>query len=87
MAIVNALCDGVTTVAELELRVVELFSDDTTRAAVMCSTVHRAKGLETDRTYLLHGTFRNGSDEEDNIRYVAITRAKTRLCWVSGFDD
>lgn len=85
-AIVTALSEGVATISELEARIVELFSDDDGRSAVMCSTVHRVKGLETDRTWLLEGTFKSGSDEEDNIRYVAITRAKTRLCWVSGFE-
>lgn len=86
-AIVLALCEGAATVAELTARVEELFTDDATRAAVMCSTVHRAKGLEADRVFLLQGTFRPGDGEEANIRYVAITRAKTRLCWVSGFES
>jgi len=86
-AIVTALCEGAATVAELLARVEELFTDDATRAAVMCSTVHRAKGLEADRVFLLQGTFRPGDGEEANIRYVAITRAKTRLCWVTGFES
>lgn len=86
-AIVSALCEGASTVAELTARVDELFQDDITRASVMCSTVHRAKGLEADRVFLLQGTFRPGDGEEANIRYVAITRAKTRLCWVKGFES
>lgn len=85
-AIVLALMEGASTVAELETRCNELFSDDVERAAVMCSTVHRAKGLETERTFLLEGTFRGGYIEEDNIRYVAITRAKARLTWVTGYE-
>lgn len=85
--IILALCEGAAAVSELEARVNELFSDDVSRGAVICSTVHRIKGLEADRTFLLSGTFRPGDGEEANIRYVAITRAKTRLCWVSGFES
>lgn len=85
-AIVLALLESASTVAELEARCTELFSDDAERAAVMCSTVHKAKGLEASRTFLLEGTFRGGCIEEDNIRYVAITRAKARMTWVSGYE-
>lgn len=81
-ALVLALCEGAATVTEVEGRVTELFSDDVERGKVMCSSVHRAKGLETDRTFLLQGTFRSGRLEEENLRYVAITRAKQRLCWI-----
>jgi superfamily I DNA/RNA helicase len=86
--IVLALCEGAATVSELETRVNELFSDDASRGAILCSTVHRVKGLEAERTFLLEGTFRpdDGESEEANIMYVAITRAKSRLCWVTGFE-
>lgn len=84
-ALVMALMEGVATVAEVEARIIELFSDSAEHQAVMCSTVHRAKGLETDHVFLLEGTFRSNSQEEDNIRYVAITRSKSELNWVAGF--
>lgn len=85
--VVTALAEDASSIADLEQRVESLFSDDATRGAVLCSTVHKVKGLEADRTFLLEGTFRRGTVEEDNIRYVAITRARTRLCWVSGFGE
>lgn len=85
--VVLALCEGAATVSELEARVEELFSDDKSRGAVLCGTVHKMKGLEAERTFLLEGTFRPGVGEESRLRYVAITRAKSRLCWVSGFDQ
>lgn len=80
--IILALLDGAATVEELMRRCEELFSDDAERGAVMCSSVHRAKGLETDRVYLIEETFRSTSLEEQNLRYVAITRAKHTLTWV-----
>jgi len=49
---------------------------------VMLSTVHKAKGLEADNVYIL-ATERmphpRGGLEENNICYVAITRAKKNL--------
>lgn len=91
-AIVGMLLEDATSVPDLERRCNELFSEDDDddekppweRASVMCSSVHRAKGLEADNVYLLRDTFRHGSIEEENIRYVAITRAKKRLVWVEG---
>ena len=80
--LLNALAAGADSVAELEMRLGELFADDAEDRAVMCSTVHRAKGLEAERVFLLEGTFRDDHIEEDNIRYVAITRAKQTLFWV-----
>lgn len=84
--IIRALMEGSATVMELSARCQELFADDAERASIMCSSVHKAKGLEADKVYLLEGTFRQGREEEDNIRYVAITRAKSHLVWTSGFE-
>jgi superfamily I DNA/RNA helicase len=63
-------------------------------SGVLLSTVHKVKGLEADTVYLLKETFarhkpqvgeepKPPSDEELNIEYVAITRAKLDLIWVS----
>jgi len=52
---------------------------------IMLSTVHKAKGLEADNVYIL-ATDRMphpyGNKEENNICYVAITRAKKNLFFV-----
>lgn len=80
--IILALLEGAATVEELCRRCEDLFSDDAEHGAVMCSSVHRAKGLETDRVYLIEETFRTTSLEEQNLRYVGITRAKHTLTWV-----
>ena len=61
------------------------------KPAVVCSSVHKAKGLEWDNVYMLMESFKvratqsdEEAQEERNIRYVAITRAKARLCYVVG---
>jgi DNA helicase-2/ATP-dependent DNA helicase PcrA len=81
----TSLCDGAKNTAEVESRVEALFVDDGLgkEGVITCSSVHRAKGLEANRVFLIAKTFRGGSVEEENIAYVAITRAKQELVWVS----
>ena len=70
----------------VEDRIDALFADVEGRGVIMCSSVHRAKGLETRRVFTLEETFSpkfgGGSQEEENIRYVAITRAQEELVLV-----
>lgn len=58
-----------------------LFVDSFEPDAVVFSTIHRAKGLEADRVWLLEdGLLKPGiSEPEDNVQYVGITRAKNML--------
>lgn len=84
-AVVVALNENATTLDDLYRRCDQLFSDKGSASQVTCSSVHKAKGLEADNVYMLMSTFRNDdSIEEQNIRYVAITRAKKRLVLVEG---
>lgn len=80
------LSEGLYTVREVLERLGQMFSDpgDTINrtARVALSTVHAAKGLEWDRAHLLTDTFRLSSLEEENILYVAITRARRELFYV-----
>jgi superfamily I DNA/RNA helicase len=66
--------------------VASLFSDD--KAGVDLSTIHRAKGLEADRVFILAPeklplTWEGQRDwqfrQEMNLKYVAVTRAKSAL--------
>lgn len=86
VATVEALTDGLADVAELVARIEELFSV-ASGPAVVCSTVHKAKGLEAERVFILADTlYCNGkrdSEEERNIHYVALTRAKASLVLVT----
>ncbi len=55
---------------------------DNPGAYVICSTVHKAKGLEAQNVFLLNTTFfmpKGEPQEEANIYYVAVTRAKAHL--------
>ena len=81
---IDALCDGLTTTAELLARLESLFVDDGSGKRLMFSSVHRAKGLESERVFVFTETFRNSSEEEQNLWYVAITRSKRELYLVEG---
>lgn len=86
----RALSEGLSGPKELEARIAGLFSDaDPDARAVTCSSVHRAKGLEADRVFILEDTLIRKAEsgrpppgrEEANIEYVAITRARVELVW------
>ena len=80
---IATLAETVVSVDELTRKLDMLFNDETGAASVMCSTVHKAKGLEADRVWVLEDTLKRGGQEELNICYVAYTRARKELCLVS----
>lgn len=71
------------------LKIIEnLFEDKIGTDSVRLSTVHRAKGLESDNVYILcpnllpmlyDGQSDWEMEQENNLRYVALTRAKKNL--------
>jgi DNA helicase-2/ATP-dependent DNA helicase PcrA len=74
---------------QLRQLLVEILVDN--KSGVLLSTVHKVKGLEADRVYLLKQTFgmhrgdpieRTVSPAELNLEYVAITRAREHIIWV-----
>lgn len=79
---------GKRDVADLRTIVSEMFADDVADRFVILSSVHKAKGMEWDRVFLLG---RRGfmpakfaklnwqKVQEDNLIYVAVTRAKREL--------
>jgi len=84
VATLEALSDGCANVSQVEARITEIFQDSqgNRTPAVVCSSVHKAKGLEWNTVCLVSSSFRNTPDtanEEANIFYVAVTRAKKTL--------
>jgi len=87
--VVEALARDCESLSGLKAMLDDLFSDNNVASSVICSTVHKAKGLESMNVYLLEDTFfkRKAKDddeqrEEENIMYVAVTRSKGRLVYV-----
>jgi superfamily I DNA/RNA helicase len=78
----KALAQDTKGMPDVETRINSMFQDTdaTSKPCVILSSVHKAKGLEWNRVWLLTETFRKGKGvEEDNIWYVAVTRAKQSL--------
>jgi DNA helicase-2/ATP-dependent DNA helicase PcrA len=91
------LCEECASLEEAITKVNDLFNDTDEKNIVILSTVHRAKGLETDDVFVLRWTFRAWLDsecsviekpnEEMNIAYVAATRSKRNLFIVRKFSS
>lgn len=83
------LSDGLDAKEELIERIDEVF--DEVRQGVILSTIHKAKGLEADNVYILCNSSMPSSlakkdwekDAEQNLIYVAYTRAKKKLGFIS----
>ena len=80
-----AIAEGLRSVSEIENRISTLYSDDHSKKTVVLSTVHKAKGLEWGRVFIVRETFlKQHNLEEENIYYVAITRAMKHLTFIGG---
>lgn len=79
-----SLTDNADNVQHVVSRIEALFSDngEGDEGMIVCSSIHKAKGKEAKRVFVLSETLRGGSVEEKNIEYVAITRAKDTLVMV-----
>jgi DNA helicase-2/ATP-dependent DNA helicase PcrA len=83
-----ALFEQSATLADALTAIDRIFSD--TVRGVTFSTVHKAKGLEADNVFVLRPDLMPhlaakkpwAVAQEHNLKYVAITRAKTNLYWV-----
>lgn len=58
------LSEDAQTVQEVEQTIERIFTDTGPNAQrILCSSVHKAKGLESKRVFLLDWTFRPRNDE------------------------
>lgn len=83
----HTLCEGRYEIAEVVAAIDELFPVNMPERIVLLSSIHRAKGEEYDNVFLLQDTLflkRGDPQEERNLAYVGITRAKHKLTMVSG---
>lgn len=88
--VIECLCGEVNSVKELRSLINDIFSDNI--KGIMLSTIHKAKGLENDRVFFLcpelipsrYATQPWQYEQEENLKYVAITRARQELIYVWG---
>ncbi len=84
-----AILNGADSLEEIDVRIERLFSDADESGAVVFSSVHRAKGLESDTVVWIGPEIsewilrkvktQEGRNCENNLSYVAITRAIKKL--------
>lgn len=88
--VITCLCEEVDSVKELRNLISNIFSDEV--KGILLSTIHKAKGLENDKIFFLSPELIPSKfatqpwqyEQEANLKYVAITRAKTSLIYVWG---
>ncbi len=84
-----AILNGANSLDEVDNRIDRLFSDSDGKGAVVFSSIHKSKGLEADKIVWIGPEITEwilrkiktdaGRQQEDNLCYVAITRAKSIL--------
>lgn len=83
------LAEGLTSAKDLHDRIENVFAESAD--GVCLSTIHKAKGLEANNVYILCKTLMPSrlatqdweKEQEQNLMYVAYTRAKYKLGFVS----
>ena len=88
--VIECLMLEAETVKDLIKMINNIFADDI--KGIMLTTIHKSKGLENDRVFFLcpelipsqFATQPWQLEQEQNLRYVAITRAKHQLIYVNG---
>ncbi len=87
---IYAILESCDNVGAVKSKISQIFSDDTRSGIIFC-TVHKSKGLEAPKIYILepqlmpHPSAKKEwqQKQEANLKYVAITRAMNELYWVT----
>ena len=85
------LSEGLTTSEELIERIKGIFSDKKKNEGISLSTIHKAKGLEAENVYIVCDSLMPSKqakkkweiEQERNLMYVAYTRSKNKLGFIS----
>jgi len=94
IATVAVIAEKCTTPAEIKTKILDLFKDDDqeARKTLTLSTVHKAKGREWPRVFILGanlwmpGPWARQAwevEQETNLIYVAVTRSQSELVFIS----
>lgn len=91
--VIEAISVGIEKPEEVINKIKNIFSDDK-KVGICLSTIHKSKGLESDNVYILQKELMPSKyailpwqiEQEENLRYVAYTRARKRLGFITDFD-
>jgi len=87
--VIQFLSNEVNSISELKTMICNIFSDDT--EGILLSTIHKSKGLENHKIFFIlpelipsqYATQDWQIEQEYNLKYVGITRAKKSLVYVN----
>jgi superfamily I DNA/RNA helicase len=90
---IEALSININTPHELINKINSIFNDNK-KNGICLSTIHKSKGLEANRVFILHPELMPSKyakldwelQQEKNLKYVAYTRAKKTLAFIRDFD-
>lgn len=89
----ESLSNGLVTADELMIKIKDLFSDKKQKGITL-ATIHKSKGLEADNVFICCPSLMPAKSakepwelqQESNLEYVAYTRAKKKLAFLSEDD-
>jgi superfamily I DNA/RNA helicase len=89
---IRVLAEDCKTIDELITKISAIFSDDDSKSGITLSTIHKFKGLEAENVFIIEPQLipfpyyldRVGAlQQEQNLEYVAITRAINKLEYIT----
>lgn len=88
--VIEMLSRGLDNPQDVIEKIDSIFGDDS-KGGITLSTIHKSKGLEADRVFIIHPELMPSKyaeqdweiEQEENLRYVAYTRAKSYLGFIS----
>lgn len=84
---IHILCEGRYTIPDVHAAIEQAFPSKLPENIVLLSSIHKSKGLEARDVYILVDTLflkKGNPREEQNLAYVADTRASHKLVHVKG---
>lgn len=95
ISVIESLSEDIEYTSDVIEKITSIFNDDESSESIILSTVHKAKGLESDRVHIIHEELMPSKYcldipwmmvQERNLMYVAYTRAKHHLAFVKDFN-
>jgi hypothetical protein len=91
--IIDALTEDLTNPDDVIKKIEKIFSNEK-KQGICLSNIHKSKGLESERVFILHpelmpskqATLSWQLEQESNLMYVAYTRAKKTLGFITDYD-
>jgi DNA helicase-2/ATP-dependent DNA helicase PcrA len=93
LSVIKFLGEELGSIRKIILFLERVFTDKE-KDGIVLSTIHKAKGLENERVFILrpdlipskYATEKWQLEQERNLEYVAVTRAKKELYFIRDFD-